>query len=116
MRIAAVILETTDAARLAAFYRTAFDLPEPSHVLPDHIGFTLENTYLGFERVEAREDAPRPAVSVWFRVADAAAACERLIALGATAEMAPDATCSPGETLAVVRDPDGNRIGLLSTP
>ena len=114
VRIAAVLLETTDPEALAAFYRAALGLGEPERQGPDHVGYTLSGTYLGFERVARRDDAPRPAASIWLRVEDAAAVCAAFCAAGADVEMAPDGTCSPGETLAVVRDPDGNRIGLLS--
>jgi len=70
--------------------------------------------HLGFDRVE---DAARPAagaVSIWFKVADIEAVFARLVRLGATVNYAPTKEESPGEVLAMVYDPDGNSIGLIS--
>jgi predicted enzyme related to lactoylglutathione lyase len=114
MSICAVTIESTDIERLSSFYRDGFALGEPSHAFPGHVGYTIEHGYIGFDAVDALPATPRPATTLWFRVDDAQAAHERLLALGGTSEMEPDATCSPGEVLAVVRDPDGNRVGLLA--
>ena len=74
----------------------------------------MGDMYLGFDPVRERSPCDRPATTPWFKVDDARAWHARLTANGATDDMPPDDRCSPGEILAVVRDPDGNRIGLLS--
>jgi predicted enzyme related to lactoylglutathione lyase len=98
---------------LAEFYQLAFELGPPKWFGEDHLGLNLSNTYLGFDRTQ--ENAPSSAsVSIWFRVADIQATFERLVRLGARVNYAPTEEVSPGEVLAMLFDPDGNSIGLIS--
>jgi len=114
IRIDAILIESPDPEALAEFYRVSFDLPAPKSEGDDHIGFSLSNTYLGFDRVQAVDGhAIRPA-SIWFGVEDVPAQFERLLAAGARAKMRPTTEESPGEVLATAYDPDGNLIGLIA--
>ena len=104
-----VIVSTTDAQRLAEFYRRGLGIdPFRAHG-DDHLGARVGSVYFGFDRVEA---APCPGpVSVWFAVDDLEAAFERFLSLGAKERMKP--TEKPwGDRIASVEDPDGNAVGL----
>jgi predicted enzyme related to lactoylglutathione lyase len=111
--VEAILFATPDPMALAGFYQRAFGFPAPHAQGDEHVGVMAGNTYLGFDRVRDDEQGGRGAMSLWFGVADTAATFQKLVELGATAKMKPDATCSPGETLATVLDPDGNVVGLL---
>lgn len=112
VRMDAVLLQSPRPERLAEFYRRAFGLgPVLSHG-PDHMGIALANTYLGFDRVK-KAPAPPGRATLWFRVRDVDRAYAKLVSLGARGVTPPDRTCSPGEVLAWLRDPEGNAIGLL---
>lgn len=106
-----VIIYTCDMTGLAEFYGKGLELGEPSATGGDHLGFTLQNSYLGFDRVESPHGEPPGAVSLWFEVDDIQATFDRLVALGATVKYGP--TRKPwGAVLAAVLDPDGNVLGL----
>ena len=111
-RVGAITFASRDSLALAAFYAEAFELGEVVRASDDHVGVRAANTYLGFDQVD---DAPagNSRGVVWFDVADTHAAYARLLELGAGEVMAPNARCSPGETLATVSDPDGNLVGLI---
>lgn len=113
-RIAAILIETSRPEELAEFYRRGFDLTAPTYFGEDHLGFTLANTYLGFDRNLAAAQAPPRNISIWFYIQDIYAVFDRLLALGARERSAPNAEESPGEILATLYDPDGNVIGLIS--
>ena len=112
-RIEAILITTTDPVRLAEYYQGAFGLDPPRAYGPDHLGFKLENIYLGIER---SDDLVPGANSVWFQCDDIDATVQRLVDLGGTLESAPAWHETAKEYLAVVRDPDGNRVGLISRP
>jgi predicted enzyme related to lactoylglutathione lyase len=112
-RLDAVLFASGDPEALAEFYRAGFQLEAPRWHGEDHLGLSLSNTYLGFDRVD-EPVAAGGSVTVWFAVPDASAAFERLLALGATEKRRPSANESPGEVLAIVLDPDGNALGLIS--
>ncbi len=105
-----VIIDTEHLDELAEFYREGLDLGPPRAEL-DHLGFELQGTYFGIDRVASRPGRERGSVSIWFEVDDLEVAFDRLIALGAT-------SCYPpvekpwGAWLAAVFDPDGNLVGL----
>ncbi|MHC4223340.1 MAG: VOC family protein [Planctomycetota bacterium] len=110
-RIEAVLLASPDPVRLAEYYQAAFGLDPPKAYGPDHLGFKLENVYLGIERT----DEPSPGTnSIWFQCGDIEAAVRRLVDLGGALESAPAWHETAKEYLAVVRDPDGNRMGLIA--
>lgn len=113
VRLEAVLFETKDPESLSEFYHQAFDLEPPRFYGPDHLGMNLVNTYLGFDRSSEASGEALPRIQMWFRVDNIEAAFQRLLNLGARAIYAPDSLSSPGEILALVSDPDGNRVGLI---
>lgn len=104
----AVLHDAKDLEALAGFYERGFGLKAPIYFGSDHLG-TRAGVYLGFDRKPAGGG-----VVVWYRVHDIEAAVDRLVGLGAKVESRPDDTCSPGEVLAVLLDPEGHRFGLIS--
>ena len=111
--VEAILFKSSDPQALAEFYQLGFGFPAPRAQGDDHAGMMCGNTYLGFDRAGDDIQVGRGAVSVWFGVADTQETFTKLLELGGTEQMAPDATCSPGETLATVLDPDGNVVGIL---
>lgn len=105
-----VIIFTTRMRELAEFYRAGLGLGDPMHQSDAHIGFQLDNLYLGFDQVE-EPVADGSNTTLWFRVADLAATFGRLLEMGAAVRYAPTDT-DFGETLASVYDLDGNIVGL----
>jgi uncharacterized glyoxalase superfamily protein PhnB len=104
-----VIIFSSDAERLAAFYAAALGLGDPERS-PGHLGFHAGRTYLGIDQVDTDHDGAS-SVALWFRVDDVDAAFARLVAEDAEVIYAP--VDKPwGDRLASLRDPDGNRIGL----
>ncbi|MBI3267808.1 MAG: VOC family protein [Planctomycetes bacterium] len=113
VQLGAVLLASPTPEKLADFYRRAFGLGAVRSHGPDHLGVSIGNTYLGFDRVKRPPRAPGRA-TLWFQVPDAGHAYKRLISIGAKGVTPPDRTCSPGEVLAWLTDPEGNAIGVLS--
>jgi len=110
----AVLIASKDPEALAKFYQRGFQLEQPKWTGKDHLGFSLGNTYLGFDRVSDNATNPGSTVSLWFGVSDIASIFERLVQLGARVKYAPTKEESPGEILAMLFDPDGNTIGLIA--
>jgi predicted enzyme related to lactoylglutathione lyase len=113
VRIEAILIETDQLESLAAFYQAGLQLDAPIPVGQDILGFQVGDHYLGIERVRLRGGMPPGAVSLWFRVADIVTTMERLVEHGATVQSGPTAM-GEDQMIAVLHDPDGNRIGLLS--
>jgi predicted enzyme related to lactoylglutathione lyase len=85
---------------------------EPYFDQPFYVGFEVGGFELGLLPAgEAGTVGPRP---LW-GVADIGAAFARLIALGAT-EIEPVTEVGEGIKVAAVRDPFGNRFGLIQNP
>ncbi len=79
---------------------------------PFYVGFSVGGFELGLvPDAVPGIDGPKP---LW-GVADADAAIARLIALGATA-LDPVTEVGEGIKVAAVRDPFGNRLGLIENP
>ena len=115
VRLDAVLIASSHPEALAEFYQRGFELELPKVHGESHLGLGLANTYLGFDRVgEASGSESSGMVSIWFKVADIDLTFERLVRLGATVKYAPTREESPGEILAMVYDPEGNAIGLIS--
>lgn len=114
-RLDAVLFASPNPEALAEFYQHGFELEPPKFHGDDHLGLNLSNTYLGFDR--AKETAPSSggSISIWIKVQDIEATFARLVRLGAKIKYAPTKEESPGEILAMLNDPDGNSIGLIST-
>ena len=103
------IIFTSRMEALAAFYRAAFDLGEPK-LAPGHIGFRMENLYLGFDQIDA-EGGGAGGISLWFRVDDLEKTFARVVSLGAKVRYGPMLK-GMGDRLASVYDLDGNTIGI----
>ena len=114
IRLDAVLLASPHPEALAEFYQHGFELEPPKWHGEDHLGLNLSNTYLGFDRAKETAPSSSGSISIWFKVTDIEATFARLVRLGATANYAPTKEESPGEILAMVYDPDGNSIGLIS--
>ena len=114
VRMDAIVLRTADPTSLSGFYQRSLDLPEPQWQDTDHMGMRAGNLYLGFDLAKPGSEGGRGATTVWFKVQNTRETHDRMVELGALSTMAPDSTCSPGETLATLTDPEGNAIGLIS--
>lgn len=110
----AVLFASPNPEALAEFYQQGFELGPPKWHSEDHLGFNLSNIYLGFDRANENTAAPNGSVSIWFKVSVIQATFDQLVHLGATVKYAPTEEESPGEILAMVYDPEGNLIGLIS--
>jgi predicted enzyme related to lactoylglutathione lyase len=110
----AILIASPKPEKLAEFYQKGFRLEPYRRFGEDHVGLNLQNTYLGFDRIAEADAANRSAVSIWFKVADIHTAFDQLVDMGATVKYAPTAEESPGEMLAMLYDPEGNSIGLIS--
>lgn len=105
------IIQTTQMAELAEFYRRGLELNPASVVHDNHLGFPFPNVYFGFDLVDKVPGEYPGAVSLWFEVDDLEVAFNRFVELGAAIKYKP--TKKPwGALLAAVFDPDGNVIGL----
>ncbi len=112
-RLSTIIIYTPQMKALAKFYEQALDLPAPSTVLANHIGYWLGGNYVGFEPAETAVRNPG-GVSAWFQVADIQKTYERLLKMGAKPKMKPEP--QPwGDLHATVIDPDGNLLGLIQS-
>ena len=114
-RLDAVLFASPNPEALAEFYQRGFELDPPKWHGEDHLGLNLSNTYLGFDRIKEPAPTSSGVVSIWFKVQDVEATFARLVRLGAKVKYAPTKEESPGEILAMVYDPDGNSVGLIST-
>jgi predicted enzyme related to lactoylglutathione lyase len=113
-RLDAVLLASPNPEALAAFYQHGFELEPPKWHGEDHLGLNLSNTYLGFDRMKEPAPTSSGSISIRFKVLDIEATFTRLVRLGAKVKYAPTKEESPGEILAMVYDPDGNSVGLIS--
>ena len=85
---------------------------EPYFVEPFYVGFAIGGFELGLQPEDgASTQGPEP---LW-GVADAEAAFQRLLQLGATA-LSPVTEVGEGIKVAAVRDPFGNRLGIIENP
>jgi predicted enzyme related to lactoylglutathione lyase len=83
-------------------------LGTPSREDAEHVGFELEPGYFGLEVPNEFSGEP---VTVWFGVDDVEGFYRRFLDAGATSHVAPQG--GGKETMAAVRDPEGNVIGLV---
>ena len=106
-----IIIVTTHPKELAGFYTNGLDLGEMETYGNEHVGFTLPNIYLGFDRLEQPLKEQPGAISLWFEVDDLEKTFQRFVDMDANIKYGP--TQKPwGAVLAAVFDPDGNVIGL----
>jgi predicted enzyme related to lactoylglutathione lyase len=113
MRAESVTIATKDPEKLSEFYRNAFHFPEGKWQNKDHIGFQLENIYLGFDRTKEKIQNGEGGLILWFTVRDVEHAFQQLISAGAEVRTNVTREERPGKALAVLIDPDGNKIGLI---
>jgi len=106
-----IIVFTSRMTELAEFYRNGLDLPEPTAHGPLHLGFRLDNLYLGFDQVDD-EVAGGVGVTPWFAVPDLDTAFDRFVQAGATIRYPPTLKAM-GDVLASLNDLDGNVFGLV---
>jgi predicted enzyme related to lactoylglutathione lyase len=114
IRLDAVLIASPHPEALAEFYQRGFKLQPPTHYSEDHLGLNLANSYLGFDRLKESTPHDQSTISIWFKVEDIQDTYERLLRSGAKVKYPPTKEESPGEILAMVFDPDGNQIGLIS--
>jgi predicted enzyme related to lactoylglutathione lyase len=109
--IEAVLIETSDIERLAALYRQGFGLALPQPAADGQLGSQIGDVYLGFDPAP-QPATPPGAMSLGFHVDDTQATFDHLVHLGATIKSAPQSQGT--ELIAIVSDPDGNTICLIS--
>ena len=106
-----VIIQTTQMAALAEFYRYGLQLNPPAAHSDNHLGFAFDNLYLGIDQVDVVAGQQPGAISLWFEVDDLNDTFQRFVELGAPVRYEP--TRKPwGAELASVYDLDGNILGL----
>ena len=109
-RLETVIVFTVRMEELADFYAHGLAIG-PFERSPRHLGCQLGPVYFGFDQVDETSETSQSGVTIWFTVDDLDRTYERLLELGADVVYPP--TEKPwGATLACVRDPDGNVLGL----
>lgn len=106
-----VIYPVPDLARAKAWYEQATGV-KPYFDQPFYVGFAVGGFELGLlPDATPGTDGPQ---ALW-GVADAQAAFQRLLELGAT-QLDPVTEVGEGIRVAAVRDPFGNRLGLIENP
>src|SRR4030042_2038888 len=78
-----IIIKTTRIRELADFYRKGLGLPEAQSTGEDHIGFSLESLYLGFDQIKEPIKSYPGAISLWFSVGNLDETFDKLKHLGA---------------------------------
>ena len=105
------IYPAPDLARAKAWYSEALGIA-PYFDQPFYVGFTVGGFELGL--IPDGEPSVHGAQPLW-GVSNAAAEFARLIGLGATA-LEPVKDVGEGIKVASVRDPFGNRFGIIENP
>jgi predicted enzyme related to lactoylglutathione lyase len=106
-----VIYPAPDLAGAKRWYATVLAC-EPYFDQPFYVGFSVGGFELGL--IPDGEPGIAGAQALW-GVADAAAALARLLELGAT-PIDPVTEVGEGIRVAAVRDPFGNRLGIIENP
>jgi predicted enzyme related to lactoylglutathione lyase len=120
-RLAAIVLEVSDLARSAAFYRDAIGLVlhvgadneagDDRWISGDHVAISWsDGAYLHFALYQAKTSQPSTMTQVGFMTEDLKAAHNRAVAAGA--EVVHEPRPEPWGRTARYRDPDGNIVGL----
>lgn len=109
-KLRTVIYHVSDIAAAKEWYSKATGIP-PYFDEPFYVGFDINGYELGLDPDTAHTVAGNQSVSYW-AVDDAAAASERLTAIGATL-VQPRTNVGGPIHVAVVEDPFGNHIGLI---
>jgi predicted enzyme related to lactoylglutathione lyase len=110
--IRSVIYPVTNMETAKAFYSVALDR-EPYFDQPRYCGFDIDGQELGlFADTDERKPGSGGAVAYW-RVDDIVETCRRLCEIGATQSVAVK-DVGGGMLMAIVSDPFGNDLGLIS--
>jgi predicted enzyme related to lactoylglutathione lyase len=107
-RLRSAIYGAPDLPKARAFYAALLDRA-PYFDQPFYVGFDVDGFELGLD--PDAEPASQP--TAYWRVDDLTAAIARAVALGATCKGEPR-DVGGGITIAVVRDPVGNLLGLIA--
>ena len=111
------IYPVADLAAATAWYTQVLD-QAPYFNEPFYVGFSVGGFELGLLPADTRHQASQPGTAgpqpLW-GVANIASALARLLALGATV-LEPVNEVGEGIQVAAVRDPFGNRLGLIFNP
>jgi predicted enzyme related to lactoylglutathione lyase len=105
------IYPVRELAQAKAWYAGVLGV-DPYFDQPFYVGFSVGGFELGL--IPDGEPAVAGPQPLW-GVGDAAAACKSLLALGAT-ELEPVTEVGSGIFVAAVRDPFGNRLGIIQNP
>jgi predicted enzyme related to lactoylglutathione lyase len=112
LRTAAYQVKELDKAK--AWYSSVLDL-RPYFDQPFYVGFNVGGFELGLVPADHAEPQRAPAGIAYWGVADAPAAYQRLVELGATG-FEPIQDVGEGILIGAVRDPFGNVLGVIQNP
>ncbi len=105
------IYPAPDLSRAKLWYEKVLET-KPYFDQPYYVGFSVGGFELGLlPDGTPSTDGPQP----WWGVSDVKAELERLLALGAT-ELQPVTDVGEGIKVAAVKDPFGNRVGIIENP
>src|SRR5471032_1266445 len=106
-----VIYPVPDLSSAKLWYERVLGI-KPYFDQPYYVGFSVGGFELGLLPVGIPStNGPQP----WWGVPDAKAEFERLLSLGAT-EIQPVTEVGEGIKVAAVKDPFGNRVGIIENP
>jgi predicted enzyme related to lactoylglutathione lyase len=108
-----VIYAAPDLDKAKAWYSSILGIA-PYFDQPFYVGFNVGGYELGLDPDPASPGGPG-GVTVYWGVADASAALERLLSLGATSRTAVQEV-GEGIKVATVLDPFGNVFGVIENP
>ena len=109
-----VIYHAPDLAKAKAWYSSALGI-EPYFDQPFYVGYNVGGYELGLDPDASSTSGGNQGSVTYWGVADAQAAVERLILLGATERSAVQAV-GEGIRVATVLDPFGNILGIIQNP
>ena len=109
-----VIYHAPDLAKAKAWYSKVLRI-EPYFDQPFYVGFNIGGYELGLDPDAASTPGGKGGSVAYWGVADARAAFERLISLGATERSAVQEV-GEGIRVAIVFDPFGNIFGIIENP
>lgn len=109
-----VVYHVADLNAAKAWYAKVLDAP-PYFDQPFYVGWNVGGFELGLDPDPASGGPGRGGTVAYWGVADAEAALERLLGLGADLVTGVQAV-GEGIRVAVVEDPEGNLFGIIENP
>lgn len=109
-----VVYRVPDLEQAKAWYRSAFGA-EPYFDEPFYVGFDIAGYELGLQPEEGEDMAGAGGAVAYWGVANAEAALQRLLAIGA-ARHSDVQEVGGGIRVAAVKDPFGNVLGIIENP